>query len=244
MDSPLVILIPLFLIGFLVLAIYGIHRAAKRREAFMQLALEYRLEFDPHRVGPDHPGYANFEIFHTGHSRSRYNTLDGQLEVGPQFLPIRAGDYRYKTTSGSGKNRRTTTHTFSYLLLRVPYRTADVRIRPEHIFDRFASAIGFNDLDFESVEFSDAFHVSAGDERFAYDLLHPPMLELLLRTRPPGVRLSRGWLLVSGGGTWGAEAFRRNIDFARQFIETWPRHLIASQPPYHPHQPPHQGVAG
>lgn len=230
MDSPLIILIPLFLAGFVVLAIYGVHRAAKRRAAFMQLALDYRLEFDPHRRYPDHPGYFVYDLFQNGDDRQPYNTLDGQIDTGDLVLPLRAGDFRYETESGSGKDRRKHTHHFSYLLLHVPYPTVDVRIRPEHIFDRFASAIGFNDLDFESVAFSDAYHVSAGDERFAYDLLCPPILELLLKMRPPGVRLSGQWLLISGGGTRGVDAFRQHIEFARQFIETWPRHLIASQP--------------
>ena len=65
-----------------------------------------------------------------------------------------------------------------------PFRNVpDLLIRPEGFFDKVAGAFGFDDIDFESEEFSRAFFVKSSDKRFAYDVLHPRMLELLMAER-------------------------------------------------------------
>ena len=40
--------------------------------------------------------------------------------------------------------------------------------------------LGFDDIDFESVEFSRAFTVRSRNKRFAYDVCHGKMMEFLL----------------------------------------------------------------
>lgn len=228
MDNAFCFIIPIFIVGMIVLAVVSAKHAKARREALAALAAELGVHFDPDSRSNRATAYNAFDLFDRGHGRRLYNTLEGHVDLGGHRLYVRIGDYLYKTTSGSGKNRRTHTHHHSYLLLDLPQDTPDIQIRPEHFFDRMASAIGFNDLDFESVEFSDAFHVKASDERFAYDLFHPRMMELLLRERPPGLQMRRGLLLLHGGGTWKVEQFRPHVEFVRQFIEHWPRHLLAA----------------
>jgi hypothetical protein len=53
-------------------------------------------------------------------------------------------------------------------------------IRPEGIFDKMKAAFGWDDIDFESAEFSKRFHVSARDRRWAYDVITPRTMEFLL----------------------------------------------------------------
>ena len=144
----------------------------KRREEMVALAQELGLRFDP-GIDHDHDDeYAQFEIFRRGHSRVARNTLHGSIQLFDQDCSLDAGDFRYKVTSGSGKNRRTTTHRFSYLIVHPPWDTPPLLIRPEGIFDKVAGAFGFDDIDFESVEFSKRFYVKSTDKRFAYDVLH------------------------------------------------------------------------
>ena len=45
-------------------------------------------------------------------------------------------------------------------------------IQPENLVD---------DIDFESAEFSTKFYVKNVDKKYAYDLIHPRMMEFLLR---------------------------------------------------------------
>jgi hypothetical protein len=134
------------------------------------------------------------------------------------------GDYRY--TVQRGKNRHT--HRFSFLVLRPPWGPVpDFGIRAEHIGDKLLDAIGFDDIDFESEEFSRRFHVKGEDKRFTYAVVHPRMMEFLLQTVPPKVDCTGGecLLYVSATSTWPPEEFRKHIAWARQFFELWPEHV-------------------
>ena len=215
----------------------------------MRLARDFGLSFHPDHVPPEHAPrsfleqiflsretvgpYGRHEIFQRGKDRRPYNTLVGNLSVGGHECEVWAGDWKYETTSGSGKNRKTHTHRFSYFMLALPYPSVKTTIRPEGFFDRIGEFVGIDDIDFESDAFSRAFHVTGDDKRFAYDLCHPRMIELLMAHRPPRFEVTgisaggRNWLLIGGSGTWSPDEFRRHFHFADLFIEQWPRHLVA-----------------
>ncbi len=65
-------------------------------------------------------------------------------------------------------------------VLEVSFDAGVIELRPEHAGDRVASAFGFNDIDFASVEFSKRYHVRAKDRQRAFEVLHPVMIECLL----------------------------------------------------------------
>ena len=107
--------------------------------------------------------------------------------------------------------------------------TPDLLIRPEGLFDKIKGAFGFDDIDFESEEFSRRFHVKSSDRRFAYDVLHPRMMEFLLAVRPVMIDIERGRCCLSDGGRcWKPEGFASRIAFLREFFDRWPDHLTAS----------------
>jgi hypothetical protein len=103
----------------------------------------------------------------------------------------------------------------------------DLVIRREHIGDKVLGAIGFDDIDFESEEFSRRFHVQCGDKRLAYAVVHPRMMEFLLHADPPKIDITDGecLLYVSDRRRWKPDQFRRHLAWARQFFELWPEHL-------------------
>ena len=217
------------------LAVFGIgawlaHKAAaERRRALAELAARHGLAFDPHEDDGHDDEYAQFEIFRRGHSRVAKNTLSGRLELFGRPCALRAGDFRYRVTRNSGKSRRTSTYRFSYLIVHPPWQTPPLLIRREGVFDKLASAFGFDDIDFESDEFSRRFYVKSTDKRFAYDVLHPRMMEFLLAEPPPMLDLEGGALCVSDGERrWDPAGFERQIAFVRKFCELWPRHLLAA----------------
>ncbi|MFT4515969.1 MAG: hypothetical protein ACI89X_000251 [Planctomycetota bacterium] len=199
----------------------------KRQEALAGLAQELGLQFDP---GLDHghdDEYAQFEIFRRGHSRVARNTLHGSITLFDRSCHLVAGDYRYKVTSGHGKNRSTRTYKFSYLIVHPPWDTPPLLIRPEGVFDKIKGVFGFDDIDFESAEFSRKFYVKSDDKRFAYDVLHPRMMEFLLATRPPMIDIEDGAICLSDGSRrWDPEQFKAQIKFLGEFCEQWPRHLL------------------
>ena len=199
----------------------------KRQEALAALASELGLRFDPGLDRGHDDRYAQFEIFRRGHSRAARNTLHGSIDLFGRACPIVAGDFRYKVASQSGKSTTTTTYRFSYLIAHPPWRTPPLLIRPEGIFDKIKGAFGFDDIDFESAEFSRRFYVKSTDKRFAYDVLHPRMMEFLLAERPPMLDIEDGAVCLSDGGSrWEPQRFRDEIAFLRRFCELWPRHLV------------------
>lgn len=221
----IVVVVVLIAVG----AYLGHLQAKKRREALAQLARELGWRFDPSRDTFHDDEYAHFEIFRKGHSRYAFNTLTGTMQINGRPHPAKMGDYHYKVTSGSGKNRRTRTYRFSYLIVQLPFAgVPDLLIRREGIFDKMAGVIGFDDIDFESAEFSRKFFVKSSDKRFAYDVVHPRMMEFLLASPPPAIDLEHGRCCVSDGQRrWKPEQFNSMLSWIAQFIDLWPEHVLA-----------------
>ena len=199
----------------------------KRREAMAALAAELGWSFSPQYDRSHDEEYAHYEIFRRGHSRAAYNTLWGTLEVHGQSCNAKAGDFTYKITTSSGKSTTTTTYRFSYLIVHLPYTLLpDLIIRPEGFFDKFAGAIGFDDIDFESAEFSRRFFVKCTNKRHAYDVIHPRMMEFLMQTNPICVDIEHNRCCMSDGrNTWEPAQFRNTIAWLVQFFELWPEHV-------------------
>jgi hypothetical protein len=199
-----------------------------RRAELSALADRLGFQFHPDADGDLDDEYAQFEIFRRGHSRAALDTLVGTLEVDGHPCAARCGDFRYRVTHSTGKSTTTTTYRFSYLMVKVPWRhTPPLLVRPEGIFDKLAGAFGFDDIDFESAEFSRRFYVKSSDKKFAYDVIHPRMMEFLLAQQPPMLDLEGGAICCSDGqGRWEPAAYEARIAFVRQFFGLWPRHLL------------------
>ncbi len=201
----------------------------KRRQALAALAAELGWRFDPLRDRGHDDEYAHFEIFRRGHSRAAMNTLTGQIEIDTQASPIKMGDFTYKITTHTGKTTQTHTYRFSYLIVHLPYaRVPDLLVRREGLFDKIAGAFGFDDVDFESAEFSRRFFVKGSDKRFAYDVIHPRMMEFLLASDPPAVDIERGRCCLSDGRhRWEPAEFKAKLTWLDRFFDHWPAHVTA-----------------
>jgi hypothetical protein len=212
------------------LAIYLSHLAAqKRREALAALAEELGWHFDPSVDRGHDDEYAHFEIFRKGHSRVAYNTLRGVTEIGGRTYPVKMGDFDYKITRSTGKSSQTTTYTLSYLILRLPFDgVPDLVIRREGVFDRIAGALGFDDIDFESEEFSRRFYVKSSDKKFAYDVVHPRMMEWLLAKEVPMIDIEHGRCCVALDRVrWEPHEFTRWLRRMDEFFDQWPDYLTS-----------------
>ncbi|TVQ57016.1 MAG: hypothetical protein EA377_01360 [Phycisphaerales bacterium] len=227
------ILIIIVILGVLALFIAGVihyHRKEKeRRESLQALATELGWTFSPHYDRSHDDLYAHFELFRRGHGRAAYNTLSGPLEIKGRPYSAKMGDFTYKVTSGTGKNRRTTTYHFSYLIVHLPFgQVPALIIRREGLFDRVAGFFGYGSISFESAEFNRRFYVNGDDKKFAYDVLHPRMMEFLMQTEPPTIDIEHGRMCLSDGRQrWSPEEFRRQIEWMQRFFENWPKHVKA-----------------
>jgi hypothetical protein len=222
----------LIFIAFAVLAGVGAYfghlAAKKRREALAAQARALGLTFHPGRDTGHDEAYAHFELFARGFGRAAYNTMWGSVDIGTYHVECKMGDFTYKTREGSGKNRRTVTHRFSYMILHLPWGgMPDLLIRKEGFFDKIGSAFGFDDIDFESAEFSRAYCVKSANRKFAYDVCHPRMIEFLMETGPSSVDIERGRLCMTDGSrVWKPEAFGFTVSWAKGFLERWPDFVV------------------
>jgi hypothetical protein len=213
-------------------AIYSHKQQQARRLALSELAAKHGWRFDPSKDSTVESRYSQFSIFKTGQSRYAFNITRGSLRIADRDWPLHYGDYHYQTKSSNGKTTTTHTHLFSYVIVESPYLGApDLFIRREGFFDRIASAIGFEDIDFESVEFSRKFIVKSTDKRFAYDVISPQMMEFMLATTPPTVDFERSVCCLYHGGVLKPEDFAATLQWTVEFFEHWPRHVTADLAP-------------
>jgi hypothetical protein len=226
----------LVVIALVVLAIVGAYfnyKAQQKRIAELtQLAAGRRWSFDAAKDYSHEERYGHFSPFNSGRNQYAYNTIRGALAIGDGAWPVQLGDFHYETTSTSTDskgNTRTQTHHhyLSYAIIETPYLGApDLFVRREGFFDKLAGLLGFDDIDFESAEFSKRFVVKSKDKRFAYDVIHPRMMEFLLDGDPPTIELQRGQCcLTRGEQCWSVTEFESTLQWAIAFFAAWPRHV-------------------
>ncbi len=181
-----VALIILFVGLAIALAVYSVVAARKRREALFVLASRLGLVFDP---APSHLLAERFGFLNQlaqGSNRYAFNVLSGQYQ-GNEVLVF---DYHYETHSTDSKGHTTTHHHyFSFFILLLPANFPELRITRENLFTRIAEAFGYEDINFESAEFSRAFCVRSKDKKFAYDACNGQMMEYLLANRDLSIEI-------------------------------------------------------
>jgi hypothetical protein len=233
MDGWIILVIAAVVILVIVGAYYS-HKAAQQRIAELaQLAAMRGWQFDPEKDYSHDERYGHFSSFASGTNGYAYNTITGTVEIADAAWPMQMGDFHYQTTStttDSKGNTRTQTHHhyLSYLVVRTPFgETPTLFIRREGFFDKVAGMLGFDDIDFESAEFSRKFVVKSGDKRFAYDVVHPRMMEYLLGGEPPTIDLQRGeCCFTDGERCWSVVEFEGRLAWAAEFFANWPRHVV------------------
>lgn len=165
-------------LGFVAaMAILGHVQAQKRRKELEAWAVARGLSFAPGKIRGVDDRFPGFEALRKGENRYAHNVIGGRRD-GAEFY---AFDYHYETHSHDSKGRRQTHHHhFSAVILGAPMPLQPMTIRPEGFFDRVGAFFGYEDINFESAEFSRKFHVSAPERRWAYDVLHARAIEFLL----------------------------------------------------------------
>lgn len=95
--------------------------------------------------------------------------------------PSRSSTITTKPTPRTARAWRTTHHHhYSIYSLILPKSFPELEIKPSGFFSKLGQAFGFDDIDFESVEFSKRYQVKCGDKKFAYDIRNALMIDWLL----------------------------------------------------------------
>lgn len=108
-------------------------------------------------------------------------------------------EYIYKVREGSGKNKRTVTYRHTVVAVSTAAARPTLELSREGLGRRLLGLIGVRDLQLESEEFNKTFLISTDNDRFAYDILHPRMMEWMLddgRAKTMPFRFERADLLT------------------------------------------------
>lgn len=193
-ESPLpVILIILLVAAVIGIAIYLSYLSQKkRREALRGLASSLGLQFFPEKDRALAKHYAKLDELRKGSNRYASNVLRGNWKG---YL-VELFDYHYEVRRSSGKNSSTQHYNLSVLVCRLPRPFPETRVYREGVFEKLIQMIGFEDIHFESAEFSRRYTVRSKSKKFAYDFLNPRAIDYLLDAPDLNIEIEDGVLAL------------------------------------------------
>jgi hypothetical protein len=205
-------------------AVFGSIQAKKRREALSAWAAGYGLSFS-HEQDPGFEGrYPDFKLLKSGdRDRYAYNICSGIHHN----RPLQAFDYHYVTISTDSKGRtQRSHHNVSALILECETALKPLHIRPEGFLDKIGAAFGFEDINFESAEFSRKYKVTATDRKWAYDVLHARAIEHLLAQQAFSMQFGNDrHIIFWNHGTWKPEQFDGALLAVEGLLDLLPEYL-------------------
>lgn len=205
--------------------VYSIRHAKKRREAFRALAGSLGLSYDPSNDRSVDERYHFLGKLGTGANRYAFNRFSGDY-LGHE---VRFFDFHYETYSYSKNGVRTHHHYFSFFVLHVDDLFPELTITREHVFSKIGQFLGFDDIDFESAEFSKTFTVRSDDKKFAYDICHPRMMEYLLKNRDLSIEMEAHCISLFFSRRLAPGRVKPNLDRLIELRELIPEYVLESQ---------------
>jgi len=201
--------------------VYGCLASEKRRKELSAWAVSKGLTFSSAKDSGMANYFTEFKCLHQGHSRYAYNIMRGDWRGQPVLL----FDYHYAT--GSGKNR--SDHYFSAAIATAPYPLQPLMIRPEGLFDKITEFFGWDDIDFESAEFSRKFYVASPDRKWAYDVIHQRMMDYLLASERYTVQFDLCSIIAARSKQFGPREFEAAAEFIHGILQRMPEYVVRRQ---------------
>jgi len=199
-------------------AVWGHIASQQRKKDLAALAASWGFTWEDHDPFGIEERYGGFAALARGNGRAAFNVFHGARNE----RRVICFDYKYVT--GSGKNRHT--HRLSAAILDLGVRTPRLFVRTEHVFDKIAEFVGFDDIDFESAAFSREFLVKSDDRKFAYDVFHARAMEYMLALpRRFTMELIDGLVLVHDDRTWDPPEFDAAIRQVEGLVALFPEYL-------------------
>lgn len=214
-------IVVLVILAVIAAVVYGFYAVAQRRKELGAWSRRNGLSFSPSRDRGMDDRFEQFKCLRRGHSRYAYNIMAGAL----CDLDAIAFDYHYAT--GSGKNR--TDHHFSAVVVESTIPLKGLYIRREGFFDKLTEFFGFDDIDFESSEFSRTFYVKSSDRKWAHAVIHQRMMEYLLSGPEFAVQFDRGHIIAWRSRRFKPADFDAAVRFVRGILDRLPDYLVQQQ---------------
>jgi Protein of unknown function (DUF3137) len=213
----------LIVIGAVIVAIVVIYfqwQANKKKVAELTAAAAERgWKYDREDRGRVH----RFKGTPFGEGRNR---MARHILLGPyRGRTMLAFEYSYQELEGSGDRRRTKTYRFTVVGIGIPSPRPTLEITREGWGRKLLGMVGVRDLQLESEDFNKTFHIRAENDKFAYDILHPRMMEWMLadqRTLSIPFRFERGDLVVWTDGPISLAGLDHLANYACDILDRTP----------------------
>ena len=216
MDQGFAIIFGLFVVLVVGIGVLGFLAAKKRREALASFAAARGWRYTQR----DDSLTRRFEgrPFGQGYGRQATNVVHGTHDGRPMV----AFDYQYTTSSGHGQDRSTDTHHYSVLALSLGTVLPALSVAPEGFFGRTVGRLTNTDIELESEDFNRAFTVRSPVRKFAFDVLHPQMMQLLLQWPDLGWRFEGDSMLVVSNGRHSLEEIDARLRVMDAIVDAIP----------------------
>ncbi len=201
------------------IVVIGYICARKRREAMAALAARLGLRFNPHKTRGLARQYRFLDRLRRGSNRYAYNILSGNY----QGHEVTLFDYHYQVQSG----KHTHHYNFSFFILVLPKSFPELVIDKEGFFSKVAQALGYDDIDFESHEFSRKFRVRSPNKKFAYDVCNGKMIEYLLSNSDLSIEIEGKVMAISFRSRLSPEYIEPNLNQLITVRSLMPEYLFS-----------------
>lgn len=214
------VILPIALIGAAAIALltYVLLANKKRRREFAAWAKKHAFtSYDP---TPELSWLSHFEAW--GPGRGHRATAGYRGTHGG--YPVRV--FSHQSVTGNINNSRG--HLFIIVMFETPFAAPRLRIKREHFGHKIIDALGAEDINFESGEFSRKYWVKCKDRKFAYDVLHPRAMEHLMNTPKAQWEWQGRRLVLHVAGILKPSRANPLLNAATPFLDLVPAHLEAS----------------
>jgi hypothetical protein len=175
--AGVLLLMALFVGAGILIVLLAFFSKAKRTKAFKQWAQANGLHYAERSATDYDRSYRGLRSLGKGSARKYLNEISGNYKGHH----IRYFDYQF--TVSNGKSSSQVTH--GVFMIQFPgLHWPILTVVPETLLHKVYDAIGGDDIDFESDEFSRRFWVTCSDRKFAYDFIHPRVMERVLEHGP------------------------------------------------------------
>ena len=157
------------------------------------IAQSLGLKFQPDKDYSIDNRFHFLDKLRQGENRYAFNIMSGKHK--DHWIQI--FDFHYLTRSRDSDGKTKTTHHYlSFFMMHVEANFPELVICREGWFSKVAQFFGFDDIDFESAEFSKRFLVKSKDKKFAYDICNAQMIEYLLDNDDLNIEIERNCITL------------------------------------------------
>ena len=211
------LLFVLFAIGLVGFVAVGWWASVKRRERLQKWATLSGWTY----AASDRSlvDFSRGQPFGVGHSKKATEVLAGRYDR------LSALSFTYRWTTGSGKEA--TTHTSHIVGVVLPAYLPTVELTPDGLGAKLAKLVGAQDIQFESDDFNRAFRVASSDPRVASAIVHPRLMERMLRDDARGStwRIEGTWILSWASGSTDLDRLASRLGVLSAVVRSIPRHV-------------------